>query len=112
MDIIQFLSAFGLAAIITALVQAWLSQRADIAKRNFQEKKEAYVGVLDSFRIYFSEESSENQRNVAYWHARCELVASPEVRSILKRMIEKDKNAGAIDELQIAMRKDLGVQSE
>lgn len=40
MGFLQFLSAFGLGAIVTALVQAWLSQKAAKDERNFQEKKE------------------------------------------------------------------------
>jgi hypothetical protein len=48
MSIIQFLSAFGLGAIVTAFVQAWFSNRAYISKRNFDEKKESYVGFLDA----------------------------------------------------------------
>jgi hypothetical protein len=45
---IQFLSAFGLGAIVTALVQAWLSNVAYRRQRDFQETKESYVGFLDA----------------------------------------------------------------
>ncbi len=48
MSLIQFISAFGLGAIVAALVQAWLSNKVDISKRKFQEKKESYIGFLDA----------------------------------------------------------------
>jgi hypothetical protein len=43
MSIIEFISAFGLGAIVAALVQAWLSNRAYISARNFDEKKKAML---------------------------------------------------------------------
>lgn len=48
MDIIQFLTAFGLGAIVNAYIQSWLSKLSYISKRNFEEKKEAYVGFLEA----------------------------------------------------------------
>jgi invasion protein IalB len=112
MDIIDFLSAFGLGAIVTALIQAWLSQRADIAKRNFQEKKEVYIGILDAFRAVLVHHSNETAKNVGYWKMRCNLVGSKEVCAILEEIIEADKTTQPekLRNLQAAMRNDLGVQ--
>lgn len=75
MDILQWLSAFGLGALVTALVQAWLSQRADIARRNFQEKKECYIGLLEAYRKACLKSNGETQNEFAYWAVRCGLVA-------------------------------------
>ncbi len=66
LEFIEWLTAFGVGSIFSVAVQTYLTQRAATKQRNFQEKKEAYVGVLDSFRILFSKDSIENQRNVAY----------------------------------------------
>ncbi len=120
MDIIQFLSAFGLGAIVTALIQAWLSQRADIAKRNFQEKKECYTGFLDAIYKTDVEQSAETGSYLAHWFNRIELVGSPEVISLCKRFQETNPVDGTVHpdrpqvfrDLKNAMRKDLGVQSE
>lgn len=114
MTIIQFISAFGLGAIVTALIQAWLSQRAYTKKRNFQEKKEVYVGILDAFRAVLVSHSVETAKNVGYWHMRCNLVGSKEVCSLLQEIIEADKTTQPekLKNLQAAMRKDLGVAGE
>ena len=79
MDVIQFLSAFGLGAIITTAVQAWLSMRADNAKRNFQEKKEAYVGLLDALHQSELAQTEVASKYVGHWMSRIELVGSKKV---------------------------------
>ena len=111
MTIIEFLSAFGLGAIVTALIQAYLSHRSYISQRNFQEKKEAYTGLLDSFRLVLIKHNAENAKNVGYWQMRCNLVGSSEVNRTLKEIIEADKTTQPekLEHLQNAMRKDLKV---
>ena len=52
------------------------------------------------------------QKNVGYWQMRCNLVGSKEVCAILQEIIEADKTTQPekLKNLQVAMRKDLGVQ--
>lgn len=54
MDYIQLISAAGIGGIVgsllTTVVQAWLSNKQHLADRNFQEKKEAYIGLLEAYR--------------------------------------------------------------
>ena len=117
MSIIQFISAFGLGALVTALVQAWLSQRADIAKRNFQEKKESYIGFLEAMHRSEIERSENAALHVGHWQARIELVGSPEVIKACIKITETNPTSTgihperpqAIKNLRDAMRKDLGV---
>ena len=117
MSIIQFLSAFGLGAIVNALVQAWLSQRANIAKRNFEEKKESYVGFLEAMHRSEIEKSEEAALHVGHWQARIELVGSNEVINACIKITETNPTSKgihperpqAIRELRNAMRRDLGV---
>jgi carotenoid cleavage dioxygenase-like enzyme len=118
MTIIQFISAFGLGALVTAFVQAWLSQRADNAKRNFQEKKEAYIGFLDAMHDSEIKRCEKSAIHVGHWHNRVELVGSKSVIQACIRIRETNPtNEGvhpdrpqAMRELKEAMRKDLGVQ--
>ena len=108
--ILAFISAFGLGAI----VQTYISQRADTKKRNFQEKKEVYVGILDAFRAVLVSHSVETAKNIGYWHMRCNLVGSKEVCALLQEIIEADKTTQPekLKNLQTAMRKDLGVAGD
>jgi len=119
MTIVQFLSAFGLGAIVTALIQAWLSHRSYIAKRNFQEKKEAYVGFLDGILKTDVEQNQENASYLSNWFNRIELVGSPEVVDLCKRFKETNpvnnkihpERPKVFENLKNAMRKDLKVDS-
>jgi hypothetical protein len=119
MTIVQFISAFGLGAIFTALVQAWLSQRADAAKRNFQEKKESYIGFLNAMHRSEIERNEEAALHVGHWQARIELVGSADVVKACSRIEETNptpvgvhpERPQAMKQLREAMRKDLGVAS-
>ena len=117
MSLIQFLSAFGLGAIVTAIVQAWLARHAEISKRNFQEKKECYIGFLDGIYKTDVEQNDETGSYLAHWFNRIELVGSPEVIEFCSRFKEtspvNDKvhpdRPQVFRDLKNAMRKDLGV---
>lgn len=114
MSIIQFFSAFGLGAVVVALVQAWLSHRAEIAKRNFQEKKECYVGLLEAYRTACQTHPQKNDsvaKEFGYWSVRCALVAPKNIRLLIEEMKtdDYDTQARSFERLQTAMRKDLGV---
>ena|ERR1700722_2970254 len=117
MSIIQFLSAFGLGAIVTALVQAWLSNVAYISKRNFQEKRESYIGFLDAMFQSEVEKTEKSSLNVGHWQNRIELVGSHSVINACARIKETNPISGAVHperpqamrDLKEAMRRDLGV---
>jgi hypothetical protein len=117
MSIIQFLSAFGLGAIVSALVQAWFSNRAYISKRNFDEKKESYIGFLGALHQSEVERTEKSSLNVGHWQNRIELVGSRTVIDACARMNETNPISGvvhperpqALRDLKEAMRKDLGV---
>lgn len=118
MNIIQFISAFGLGAIATALIQAWLTRQADIAKRNFLERKECYIGLLDALHKSEVEKTEAAALNVGHWLNRIELVGAPNVISSAKRINETNPTPNGVHpdrpqvlrDLKEAMRKDLGVQ--
>lgn len=115
MTIIQFLSAFGFGAIVTALVQAWLSNKSDTAKRNFQEKKECYIGLLDAYHKAAVERTNAAAKNFAFWQMRCELVAPKNVREVIQEIIDtnddREKRYIAHEKLKDVLRKDLGVHT-
>jgi len=108
-DFVSFFSAFGLGAIVTALVQAWLSQRADVAKRDFQEKKECYIGLLEAYRK--ASQENDKGKEFAYWAVRCALVAPENIRTTIEEIktSSRGQQEQAFKHLQAQMRKDLGV---
>jgi hypothetical protein len=121
-NVVQLLSAAGIGGIIgsllTTFVQAWLSNKSRIADRNFQEKKEAYVGFLEALHRSEVEHTSEASSRAGHWQNRCELVAPEQVRTLIQGIIETNPRNGkthpdrpqVIRALKAAMREDLGVQ--
>lgn len=112
-NIITLLTAFGLGSVITALIQTWLSNRSAIKNRNFQEKKEAYVGLLEAYHKASVENTDEAAKGFAYWQMRCELVAPESVRLAINHIVQTndDQRAryDAHESLKAALRADLKV---
>ncbi|MFT8559532.1 MAG: hypothetical protein ABF719_06715 [Acetobacter sp.] len=112
-QILPLLTAFGLGSIITALIQAWLTQRSKEKERAFQEKQAAYIGLLEAYHQAAVEGTDEAAKNFAYWQMRCELVAPVPVRDAIRRIVDtNDDRTGrmkADHDMKAAMRADLGI---
>ena len=124
MNILQFLTAAGVGGIfgslVTTLLQAFFGHRAQVSARNFQEKKEAYVGFLEALHRSDVERTRETSMHAGHWKNRCDLVASKEVREAIEQIFHTNPNARGethpdrphvIENLRQAMRKDLGVDA-
>jgi hypothetical protein len=123
MGYVQLLSAAGIGGIIgsllTTLLQAWFAHRSNLAIRNFQEKKEAYIGFLEALHHSEVERTREASLRAGHWQNRCELVAPKQVRALMDKIFDTNPVSGkpdpkrpyVIEELRKAMRADLGVTS-
>lgn len=122
MGFLQLISAAGIGGIIgsllTTLLQAWFAHRSGLATRNFQEKKEAYVGFLEALHRSDVERTRETSMHAGHWKNRCDLVASASVRDAIEKIFVTNPDEhgnmhpdrpNVIEELRQAMRKDLGV---
>jgi len=112
--VISLLAAFGLGSVVTAVIQDRLNARRDRAKRNFEEKKEAFIGLLKAYHVAAVEPSERSSKEFGYWQSRCELVASEKVRKAVQRMIETSGNENAERpkaylEFLDSLREDLGI---
>ena len=111
--IIPLLTAFGAGSVVTALIQAFLTQISKKSERSFAEKKEAYVGLLKAYHEAAVNPSEESSKNFAFWQMRCELVAPKAVRLAIENIIttndNRDARYKAHEELKDRLRKDLGV---
>jgi hypothetical protein len=110
---ISLLTAFGLGSIVTALVQAWLSRKYSLDERNFQERKSAYIGLLEAYHRAAVEGTDAAAKSFALWQMRCELVAPAPVRNAIAQIVatneDRDGRNIAHENLKIAMRADLKV---
>lgn len=84
-----------------------------IAKLRFEEKKAAFIGLLETYHAAAVAPSDANSKNFAYWQLRCDLVASDDVRDAIAGIIEtnddRDARNVAHERLKTSMRKDLGI---
>ena len=114
MDVLALLTAFGLGSIVTALVQSWLSSQQLKNVRSFEERKEAYIGLLKAYHRAAVERNDVAAKKFAYWQLRCELVAPLPVRRAITAIVETNENHEARqvahEELKHELRRDLGVE--
>lgn len=113
MDWVQLISAAGLGAIITTIIQSWLANRIATTQRNFEEKKEAYVGLLQAYHEAAVENTDKAAKNFAYWQMRVELVSNKKVRKAVQDIVDSNENRNkrliAHEKLKDAFRTDLGI---
>ena len=116
-QLIPLFTAFGLGSIVTALIQAWLTQRSKDDERRFREKQAAYIGLLDSLHQAAVNSSDQAAKGFAHWQARCDLVAPKTVRDTIRNLVaqyvETNKDAvareSALEAMKSAMRADLRI---
>ncbi|MEO9900957.1 MAG: hypothetical protein ABJP02_06310 [Parasphingorhabdus sp.] len=112
---ISLLTAFGFGSIVTALVQSWISKKFKIDQRSFDERKAAYIGLLEAYHKAAIEGSDAAAKEFAYWQMRCELVSPPTVRRAIQEMIETNDDANARhiaqENLEQELRKDLKISN-
>ncbi len=145
MDLKVFTVIFAsVSALITSVISSFITYKLnDDGKRRdlvFQEKKEAYTGILEAYREvhkilairnYYDLESDDDhsltagcsikdkikaQKDFAYWVMRCKLVASQEVNECIKSLSDSDTDRARAEilekekNLENAIRKDLQIK--
>jgi hypothetical protein len=111
--LLEYLSGFGLGAVVVVLIQNLLNFYQEKRTRTFNEKKEAYVGLLEALHQASVESTLAAQKNFGYWQIRCELVSNTEIRQVIQNLVDTsdDKEARSIayETLKRLLRKDLGI---
>ena len=113
MEWVPLITAFGIGSIVSTVVQTVLAQRGQKKQRSFDERKAAYIGLLEAYHRAAVESSDEAAKNFAFWQMRCEIVGPTNIRkAIAGIMATNDDPSGrtiAHENLKDAMRQDLGV---
>jgi hypothetical protein len=122
----------SVSALVTSVISSYVTfQLNDNGKKRdlvFQEKKEAYTGILEAYteiakisgirHLYGSEydEKIEDmikaEADFDYWAIRCKLVGSQEVNEHIELLTDTESNSderAALNNLHNAIRKDLQV---
>ncbi len=106
------LGGIGLASLLLAVLQSWLSKRRSDEDRVFTERRNAYLGLLNSWRKQNVEgQTHENRQDVGHWMTQCELVGSEQLSKSLEKWHATDPGSAernvAGKALKQAMRDDL-----
>ncbi len=111
MDWFPLIGYLGIGALLKGIVDHLLNKRAQTHSRLYNEKREAYLGLLQALHNAAVRPSDENAKTYALWQARCRLFGSERVYKAAQMMIDtNDDREGrhrADKELLDAMRDDL-----
>ena len=112
MEIFTIVTAFGLGSILTVIVQYYVSNRSAVKHRKYDERKEAYIGLLEAWvRQESADFSQATMKDVGHWILRSQLVASEGVYTLLSDWMEAEPGSkvriDVTNRLKSAMRDDL-----
>ncbi len=113
--LLPLIGGLGIGSLLTTVTHWYFLNRNEQKKRSFEEKKEAYVGLIDALYQLEVEFSHSNSKKYGLWEIRAVLVGSPEVVMCAKLMKKTEPGSAerkkTLDDLLEEMRKDLGVDT-
>jgi hypothetical protein len=109
--VVPLVVGIGIGSLF-ASIACYFMMTQRLAKRLYQEKREAYLGLLDALRDAKNDSSVTDIEAWAHWQTRCVLFGSPEVTRYAQEVANQiDKPAAeyntAVNNLIRAMRADL-----
>lgn len=109
MDISNLLGGIGIGSLLTVLLKEYFDNKKTLAKRKFEEKREAYTNYLNVAALSQTMLPDEGLWARTAAIARIKLCGSEEVVKLLDIVSNTTPNSSRkpVDELIKAMRKDL-----
>jgi hypothetical protein len=111
MDWSLLVGGLGLGALLKSVLDFWQSRKAVAADRLYQEKREAYLGLLGALHDAAVEPSDAHSKAYALWQTRCQLFGSSEVAGYAQEVADTNDDQPArlraFAALVGAMRRDL-----
>lgn len=110
--ILPLVGGLGIGAVIKSAVDHFNNRRAVSQDRLYQEKREAYLGLLGALHKAAVHPSDEHSKDFALWQTRCQLFGSPEVSKCCQAMVDTNDSGFVAREVAFkrlveAMRQDL-----
>lgn len=109
---LPLLAGLGIGSLLTSVVTHFMNRRASVRDRWYQERREAYLGLLSALHDAAVQPSDEHSKAYALWQTRCELFGSQDVAKYAQQIVDTndrpiaERNA-AVRKLLEAMRADL-----
>lgn len=106
------LGAFGIGAIFKSLIDELLSRNKAREARKYQEKREAYLGLLDALHQAAVAPSDANSKAFALWQTKVSIFGSERASRAVQGIIDtndgpKEMRQQHFVELLTAIREDL-----
>ena len=110
--LLALLGGLGLGSILNTLISAWVTRSAKHSDRLFEQKKEAYLGLLSALHAAAVQPSDEASKAYALWQTKCNLFGSEEVSRFAQMIVDtndspRNERDTAFNGLLSAMRDDL-----
>lgn len=102
----------GLGSLLKSYIDHFNARRAVIVDRLYQEKREAYLGLLNALHKAAIHPSDENSKDYALWQTRCQLFGAEDVARFAQALVDtndgpRSERESAFAGLVQAMRDDL-----
>jgi hypothetical protein len=110
--VLPLLAGLGIGSLLKSIVDHFMARQANISDRWYQEKREAYLGLLKSLHDAALHPCNENSKAFALWQTRCELFGSKDVTRSAQAIVDtnngpRDQRNEAFKNLLQAMKADL-----
>lgn len=111
--ILPLIAGLGIGSLLKSAADHFMTRRANTSDRWYQEKREAYLGLLQSFHDAAVYPSDESSKAFALWQTRCELFGSKDVARYAQAIVNtnngpREQRNEAFKNLLQAMKADLG----
>ncbi len=100
--VIGLIGGLGIGSLITSVATHFMSRRATVSDRWYQEKREAYLGLITAIHNAAISPSEERAKAYALWQTRCDLFGSAPVSKYAQLFV--DTNDGPRIEREKAFR--------
>lgn len=106
------IGGLGLGAILARVVEYFLAIRKSRTDRDYQEKREAYLGLLGAIHKAAIEPNDAHSKDFALWQARVDLFGTEEVAKAAQEFVDtndgpREHRYRAFEKLINGMRCDL-----
>lgn len=107
------LGGLGIGSLLTQIVTHFMTRRASAKDRLYQEKRDAFLGLLGALHDVAKLPSEDNWRAYVRWQTHCSLFASTAVMAAAAEVVDvkgapQERRNYAFQKLVHAMRLDLG----
>lgn len=109
--IVALIGGLGIGSIATSVIGNLMARRAAKSDRWYQERREAYLGLLTALHDAAVAPSDAHSKAYALWQTRCSLFGSLDVMKYAQMIVDTNDNYNARNEafksLLDAIREDL-----